>query len=631
LGEQLHFLNLTLAELLAVGIAGTILMVVLYLEDRFQRKKDVSSLQFWALLPYREGQTHGKRIRHVSSLLLQLTCFLALLFAVARPEWGSEAVIGKSHLLLLDTSAWTLQDNGHGSILDREKTLAREYISTLPASDRVMLTRVDGLVVPLTPFTTDRLLVQRRLSETVPSLLALNLREALSFARQTSVLSLSGEVEVVYMGPARIAEGTAAEPGLQKLRVVLVEAKPSHCGISHVGLARDDQVRSSWRMTVALRNYGTDACHPILQITLSGAALPVKRAHLAPGENTLAEYTFTSTQSEPLAITLAPEDGLSSDHRVALQLPALAPTRIAVYTSRPKIIQDLVETVPNATISLRKESDYRSDPVDADLIILDRVSPAIPSQVPTLWINPDGARSPFPVKTSVTSPKRVLWNSHTSVAQGLHSEDLPLPPANIYQLREGDTPVLSVPDGPVVVVRASRDGHPRRAILGFDPANDSVRYEITTPLLFINIVRWLAAQTLAPTQIAIGHAGAGAVDLGEGESIDDVQVIADTVRAPLIVQNRQVQFFAAQPAVVRFSDQGRNEELHMSLPEIAETVWRPPTPQTGEFSSTGSHRRADLWRWLVLAGITITSLEWWLFGGGRHLPRAVVSGGERGF
>jgi hypothetical protein len=92
-----------------------------------------------------------------------------------------------------------------------------------------------------------------------------------------------------------------------------------------------------------------------------------------------------------------------------------------------------------------------------------------------------------------------------------------------------------------------------------------------------------------------------------------------------------VQFFAAQPAVVRYSNQGRQEELHTSLPEIAETVWRPSTPQNEKFSYTGPHRATDLWRWLVLAGITITSLEWWLFGRAGRLPRAAVSGGERGF
>jgi hypothetical protein len=627
-----HFLNLTLTELFVLGIAGTVLVVFLYREEKFQNRRAVSSLQFWSLLPYREGQARGSRIHDVSSLLLQLICFLALLLAVGRPERASGPVASKSHLLLLDTSAWTLQDNGHGSVLDREKTLAREFISTLPASDRVMLTRVDGLVVPLTPFTTDRLLLQRRLSDAIPSLLALNLREALFFARQADLLSLSGEVEVIYMGPARIAEGTGVEPGPRTLRTVMVEAQPTHCGISHVGLAREDRVRSSWRMTVALRNYGTDACHPLLQIALSGTALQVKQEHLAPGENTMAEYTFTSTQSEPLSIRLTPEDGLSSDHHVALQLPPLAPTRIAVYTSRPKLIQDLVETVPNTTIFLHKEDDYRQDPVDADLIILDRVSPAIPSHVPTLWITPAGAPSLFPVKSSVTRPRRVLWNSRTAVAQGLHSEDLPLPSANVYQLREGDTPVLSVPDGPVVVVRASRDGHPRRAIIGFDPANDSVRYEMSTPLLFINVVRWLAAQSLVPAQIVIGHAGAGAIDLGERESFDDIQITESSAgAAPFLVWNRQVQFFAAQPAAVRYFNQGRQEELHTSLPEIAETVWRPPTPRNEKFSSTGPHRPTDLWRWLVVAGITITSLEWWLFGGACRLPRAVASGGERGF
>ena len=612
----MHLVNLTLSQLSLLAASGIVLIVALYLEDRYYRKKTVSSLQFWALLPNREGQRGGKRIRDISSLLLQLFSLLALLLAVARPEAGSSVHAGKSHVLLLDTSAWTLQSNGHGTILDREKALALEYMRTLPASDGVMLTRVDGMVVPLTPFTTNRALLRQKLFGVEPSLLALNQNEALSFAKQTGA-------EIVYIGPARIRDAPGTHLEVKNFQALVVEARPAHCGIHHVGLARDEMVPSNWEMLVVLRNYGINPCDLVLQATVSGASLAVKKEHLAPGADVRTEYRFASAQSEPLAITLMPDDGLASDHHVGLQLAGLAPTRIAVYTSRPNVIEDLVKTVPNARVSLRKESDYRPDVKDADLVILDRIlnrlRPVGATLLPTLWIRPAADGSPFVVKSTVVSPGGVSWNSRTPVAQGLHSEDLPLPPADVYQLAPADTPILSVREGPVVALRPAQDRRPRSAVLGFDPADDKVRYHLPVPLLFLNLVRWLSVEQLEPSYIEMSPAGAGQIELGEGESVADVQVARPAV-LPLVAQGRHVQFFAMQALGIDFFHQGRKERLYTNLPDLAETVWKPFTRHTRNYSAPALYA-LDGWRWLVLAGLATTLLEWWLFaraGKGSH-------------
>ena len=68
----MHLVNLTVLQLSLLAASGVVLIVALYLEDRYHREKTVSSLQFWALLANREGQRGGRRIRDISSLLLQL-------------------------------------------------------------------------------------------------------------------------------------------------------------------------------------------------------------------------------------------------------------------------------------------------------------------------------------------------------------------------------------------------------------------------------------------------------------------------------------------------------------------------------------------------------------------------------
>jgi hypothetical protein len=601
----MRFVNLTPGQLAGIGVAGILLIAFFYLEGRLRRTRVVSSVQFWALVAGGPERRGGHRIREVASLLLQIFCFLALLLAVARPEWGSHSPAGNSHVLLLDTSAWTLQDNGQGSILNREKALVRDYITTLPAADKVMLVRVDGLVVPLTPFTSDRTLLRQRLIEAEPSLLALDLREMLAFAKHANV-------NVVYTGPARVSDAAASDMELPNLRVLGVEARPGHCGISRVGLARDDEAISDWKMMVVLRNYGVDACDVSLQARVSGVALAARQDHLAPGQDSRAEYRFAGSQSERLELSFTPEDGLPSDHHVALELPGPAQVRVAVYTSRPEVMRSLARLIPDARISLHPEGDLPPKSTSADLIILDGMSLATPAQIPTLWIAPAHGNPPFPVQTSVLGVRTVSWNSRTPVAQGLHNDDLPLASAKVYKLVKDDTAVLSIQEGPVVVVRPAQGGYARRAILGFDPADEKVRYEMTVPLLFMNLVRWLAPQHLAPARIEIGHGGAGQIELGENDSLEDVEASGN----PPPVLNKHGQFFAAQPALVGFFHQGSKEQRVIALPEIAEAEWKP-FQHTGAAISSVFHPRVELWRWLVLAGLVVTLLEWWFFASSR--------------
>src|SRR6202012_2658754 len=148
----------------------------------------------------------------------------------------------------------------------------------------------------------------------------------------------------------------------------------------------------------------------------------------------------------------------------------------------------------------------------------------------------------------VTAPKRVSWNPHAPATEGLHNEGVLLPSASVYQVRDGDTAVLGVPEGPIVVLRPARADEPRRAMLGFDPLDNRVRSEVTTPLLFINLVRWLTAQSIVPTQIAVDHAGAAQINLANGETLEDMR------QTPLLDHSGQVNLFATRPAVLRFLD-----------------------------------------------------------------------------
>ncbi len=140
----MFFLNLTAGEFFTLLGALGGLITALYLLDRTKRKKVVSTLRFWTPALTAEEQQSRKRMREPWSLVLQLASLLLLLLAIAQLQWGTRARRGRDHVLLLDTSSWTAERMGAGTLLDHEKAVAERYLATLPARDRALLVRVDA-------------------------------------------------------------------------------------------------------------------------------------------------------------------------------------------------------------------------------------------------------------------------------------------------------------------------------------------------------------------------------------------------------------------------------------------------------------------------------------------------------
>src|SRR6185312_15147738 len=127
----MFFLNLTAAEFFVLlgTLAGFI--VTLYLLDKMKRKKIVSTLRFWRPAVTAQEHQSRKRMRESWSFFLQILSLLLLLLAIAQLQWGIRQRRGQNHVLLLDTSAWTAQKTEQGTLLDREKILARQYLAAL--------------------------------------------------------------------------------------------------------------------------------------------------------------------------------------------------------------------------------------------------------------------------------------------------------------------------------------------------------------------------------------------------------------------------------------------------------------------------------------------------------------------
>jgi hypothetical protein len=151
-------------------------------------------------------------------------------------------------------------------------------------------------------------------------------------------------------------------------------------------------------------------------------------------------------------------------------------------------------------------------------------------------------------------------------------------------------------------------------IFGFHPMRSQLRYELSVPLLFANVLRWLSPASFHRQEIYAERVGAVSVPIEPGAGAAKV-IAADGSALPFSVTGSSLRFFSGSPGTVRVQS-SEGEQVHsLVLPDVPDSVWQPQ----------GAIRRGvpaarenvplsrDTWHWLAIAGALGLLLEWLWF------------------
>ena len=191
------------------------------------------------------------------------------------------------------------------------------------------------------------------------------------------------------------------------------------------------------------------------------------------------------------------------------------------------------------------------------------------------------------------------WRSDHALAAGLRAKDLRLESAEVFAPSPGEVAIAEVAEGPVIVARAER---PKFVVLGFHPVRGALRYELTTPLLFANILRWMAPDIFRRWEVNAGSPGTINIDLGPEAEAGGIRVIAaNGTELPYTLEGRNLRFFVGTAGTVRVVAGDREMVYSFTLPELADTKWTPPpgTRRGVPRPVEGRPAFVELWPWLA--------------------------------
>ena len=625
----MYFLNLTLGQFLVLFGSVSAVMVALYLLDRSRRKQIVSTLRFWMAAEQPTVVVRRKRIQQPLSLILQLISMALLLLAIAQLRWGTQAGQPRDHVLILETSAWMAARTGarNGSaphnLMEIARQRAHAYARAIPARDRLMLVRADALATPATAFEPDRTKIDEAIERSEPGSTALNLDQALSFARQVQAQSGRRAGEIVFVGTGKIAERDAAAASRaapRNLRVLPVQEAIENCGLRKIGVRRAAADSDLWEIYVSARNYGSRRRTVTLSLGFGpspdgAASSPVgsQRLTLAPGADGEASFTYRTRAAGFLEANLLPRDAFSEDDRAVLELPSLKSLRVAVYSSQPDLLRPVLNASPRVTAVFRKPSEYVAAG-DADLVLLDRFRPPAPPQMDSIWIDPPAQGSPIPIRAHPENVPFSHWLPDHALGAGLRTKDFRLESASVFEAAPGDVKIGEVEGGPVIV---ARPGKPKTVVFGFHPTLSAMRYELATPLLFAHILRWMAPEVFRRWELSGASVGTVRIALDPDARAADVRVLTETGSpVPFTLRDRSLDFFSGIPGTVRVVTGDSEYVYSLTLPQLWESKWEMPAEarhgiprfQSAESSSF------DLWQILTILGAIGLLTEWFLFG-----------------
>jgi hypothetical protein len=616
----MYFLNLSLVQFLTLFGAISATTVLLYLLGRSRRRQVVSTLRFWVAAEQPAVVERRKKIQQPLSLILQLLSVLLLLLAIAQLRLGTRLAAPRDHVLILDTSAWMAAATGnstapHRTLMEEAREKARAYLKSVPAPDRVMLVRADGLTTPATPFESDRTKLDQAVAASTPGATALNLDQALAFSRQEQALGPDRAGEIVYIGPGRVAgeRQVSTAPAPRNLRVLPVADSMENCGLRKIGVRRSGSDPDVWDIYASVRNYGSVPRTVTLALRFGGSPAGARRLAVPPGAEREITLAYRTRAAGLLEATLLPHDRFPGDDHAVLELPPQPSLTVIVYSNEPDLLRPTVTAIPRVRAIFRPVSEYRAD-AGAGLVILDRFRPNEAPPGNAIWIEPPAGASPVPIRSTLAGVTLDRWCSDSPLCTGLRAKDLRLASTYVFEGAPDDVKIGQVQAGPVIVARAGKN---KIVVFGFHPALSDLRYELATPLLFGNILRWMAPELFRRSSAAAGSTGTVSTELDPDIRPEDVRVLQqDGTPLPFTTRGHTLHFFSGSPGTVRVLAADRETVYSLTLPQLWDAKWDVPSGVRRGlplFRESATFSR-DLWQVLALAGGLCLLLEWLLFG-----------------
>ena len=622
-------------------------IVALYLLKLKRTEREVPSTYLWRkMVRDVEANAPWQRLRPNLLMILQLLFLVALILALARPFSWTEGASGQAAILILDTSASMAAADVPPSRLESAKTRARQLVDDLPDTARVTVIEAGPEARVLLASSLDRREAHLALQTIQPGTGGSDMATALELASAIAARQPGAEIIVLSDGRVTLPRNLAVKASLrfipfglsddnQAVSLLTLEAAPG--GASLTAFAQ-------------VSNYAAKPASRRLNLFADGQLVDSFDLNDIPAggqKNAIAEGVPPETRV--VEARLLPQDALALDDSAAAVRPDTRPVPVTLVTQGNLFIQTALSLLPGVVLT---EQDLGSplaaatgaptptaapspSPVPAAgapsgppaLTVYDNTVPdALPATGSLLFIAPPRSSPYFTTTGTVAEPAPRTIDASDPLAANLALDQVSIMDAVRIPLPDWATPVVSgeLKDGNTpLIFRGEVDGR-RVAVIAFDLRHSDLPLQVAFPLLWSNLVDWLAPGARSPIPAQVAPGDSLAFDAPDGAASATV-TLPDGSAVPLAAQNGRFLFTgASQLGVYRISfpptgqAARREASFAVNLFSPQESSLKPasalPNLAAQPEQAAGAQRaQREWWRPLAFLALGLLAGEWLVY------------------
>ncbi|MDM8527271.1 BatA domain-containing protein [Anaerolineales bacterium HSG24] len=611
----------------ALALAGLAIPIIIFYMLKLRRQPiQVSSLLLWEqVLADRQANAPWQMLKRHLLLLLQLLILALLVMALARPYFIIEAKVQGNVVILLDASASMQATDLSPNRFARAKEIVLETVNSLSPDDTVTLIAVEHTPRVLTTATTDRHLIQQALSDSEATNGPVDWESAFALAAANAAALPESSILVVSDGASE--SRMMGQELAQSLNLAIpIESIP-------VGQASDNQgvVAMALRdglegpeLFVRVFNASSETRQRLVDIDINGQVYDARMLEM-PAQ-TEASFTLSGLPLEARQIqaNLVGDDILPADD-TAWVIRQPAPTKILLVSKGNRFLERALSLLPDVNIQ-RATPDQELPQSRFDLMIFDRTVPREIPKTNLLFIAPPTSSTLFEVTGTVT---RTRFTSQLREHPILNYVDLSA--IHIGKIQQIKPPPWSrvladSSQGPLLMAGQSHEQ--RLIILAFDLFQSDWPLKIEFPIFILNSARWLVPGQILE-QAEIHRAGEG-YHL-PAATVSDSFIVRDPLGQQRSVPTDTTSFNQTDAlGLYQITGQlanGETKQVEQFAINLLSAEESDITPNRVNFSwavnnsNNLNNTPADTsyeghWEWwwiLVLLGLAVLGLEWWVY------------------
>jgi uncharacterized membrane protein len=493
-----------LTPLAFAAFALSLPLVLLYFLKVRRRERRVSSLLLWqAALRDREASAFFQRLQRDPLLILQILALLALTLALARPVATVMGEGARKVVVVLDTSASMKARDVPPSRFEVARSEASAVVRRLGEGAEVMVIEagVQPTVTAALSRDRDRALsaIRGASAHDLPTRLA----EAVRTARALVGTDQRAEIHVFTDGafpPGRLAESN--DP---RVRWVGIGRRSQNVGITNLSVRKSYAGSFEYQAFVSLVNYTPESQTFDFSLELDGKTLAEKSVTLEPSVRRSVVLPFSHSGGGAVAARLHIDDDLASDNVAWAVLPPPRKIAVALVSPGNLFLEKVLRTDPQVALDVKTPDQYQGGMGEADVVVLDSVSPARVGPGRFVFVNTVPADVPMEVLGRLEQPTIMDWDRAHPVMRHVEFAKVAIEDAMRMRPLSAGRPLVEAVGGPLIYALEEQD---RKAIIvGFDLFKTDFPLRVAFPLILSNTLRWLhpAALDQSSLQFAAGQ------------------------------------------------------------------------------------------------------------------------------